>query len=204
MYLDIKGLVTIGVGNLIDPQTVALGLPFVHKADGTTATSGEIAAEWSAIKANSALAQKGYKACEPLTQLCLTDQAIDDLVRARLNQNEAILKQSFSDWDSWPADAQTGVLSMAWAMGAGFPSTWPRFAAACRAKDWAAAAANCHIETTGNPGVAPRNDADVALFTNAATVAANGLDPSVLLYGQPVPPASSGATDAGTSASDAG
>src|SRR5580704_1499007 len=33
MYLDVKGLVTIGVGNLIDPLPAAVGLPFVHRAD---------------------------------------------------------------------------------------------------------------------------------------------------------------------------
>jgi GH24 family phage-related lysozyme (muramidase) len=32
MYLDTKGLVTIGIGNLIDPISLALTLPFQFKA----------------------------------------------------------------------------------------------------------------------------------------------------------------------------
>jgi GH24 family phage-related lysozyme (muramidase) len=182
MYLDIKGLVTIGVGNLIDPLSAALGLPFVHRADGSAASRDEIAAEWTELKNNTSLAQKGHLACKPLTQLGLTDPAIDDLVRSRLDQDEVFLKNAFSDWDSWPADAQLGVLSMAWAMGAGFPAHFPHFTAACKAEDWAGAAANCHINDVGNPGVKPRNDANVTLFNNAAAVAADGLDASILVY----------------------
>src|SRR5207244_2818316 len=44
MYLDIKGLVKTGVGNLIDPVGLALKLPFVHKADGSPASEVEIRA----------------------------------------------------------------------------------------------------------------------------------------------------------------
>ncbi len=182
MYLDVKGLVTIGVGNLIDPLSAALGLPFVHRVDGSPASRDEIGAEWTALKDNSSLAQKGHLACKPLTKLVLTDPAIDDLVRGRLDQNEVLLRQPFPDWDSWPADAQLGVLSMAWAMGAGFPAEWPKFTTACKARDWPGASANCHISEVGNPGVKPRNDADVLLFNNANDVAKGGLDASTLIY----------------------
>jgi GH24 family phage-related lysozyme (muramidase) len=182
MYLDVKGLVTIGVGNLIDPQSAAVGLPFVHKTDGSAASIAEIAAEWTALKGNQALATKGYRACDPLTKLRLTDEAIDALVLGRLDQNEAFLKKTFTAWDQWPADAQLGVLSMAWAMGPGFPVDWPTFTAACKAQDWSTAAANCHISEIGNAGVKPRNVADVLLFNNAAVVAGSGQDASNLVY----------------------
>src|SRR4029453_7562541 len=42
MYLDIKGLVTTGVGNLIDPVGLASKLPFVHKGDGSPASEVDI------------------------------------------------------------------------------------------------------------------------------------------------------------------
>jgi GH24 family phage-related lysozyme (muramidase) len=182
MYLDIKGLVTTGVGNLIDPVDAALALPFVHKGDNTPATKDEITSEWKNIKAKPDLAQKGYKACESITNLRLTDQSIDSLVDSKLTQNESVLKKSFPDWDKWPADAQLGVLSMAWALGAGFSGKWPKFTAAAKTGDWTAAAANCKIDTTGNPGVAKRNDADALLFKNAAAEVAKGLDQSKLYY----------------------
>ena len=182
MYLDIKGLVTVAVGNLIDPVDAALGLPFVHKSTKVAATRDEIRAEWTMLKGKQDLAKKGHKACEAITDLRMTDQGMDDLVLAKLTSNESVLKKSFSDWDAWPADAQLGVLSMAWALGPGFPAHWTKFTAAVKAQDWTAAAANCKINETGNPGVKPRNEADVVLFTNAAAVKATGLDPATLYY----------------------
>jgi GH24 family phage-related lysozyme (muramidase) len=200
MYLDIKGLVTTGVGNLIDPVNAALALPFVHKSDNTPATKDEIKSEWTTIKDNPDLAKKGYKACESITNLRLTDPSIDSLVDSKLTQNESGLKKSFPDWDTWPADAQLGVLSMAWAMGSGFSAKWPTFTAAAKKGDWTTAAANCKIDTTGNPGVAKRNDADVLLFKNAAAEVAKGLDKSKLYY----PNDANGASPSGQSGSQPG
>ncbi len=182
MYLDIKGLVTVGIGNLIDPVDKALNLPFVHKSDGSAATQDEISNEWNTLKSQPDLAQKGYKACEAITNLMLTDDSIAQLVTTKLNLNATTLKSTseFSDMDSWPADAQLGLLSMAWAMGPGFGPSWPNFRTACAAHDWATAAANCRMNETGNPGLKPRNDADVLLFTNAAAVQTGGLDFTVL------------------------
>ena len=57
MYLDTKGLVTIGIGNLIDPLSLALPLPFQFKIGnragapaGRLATPKEIEAEWRSLK----------------------------------------------------------------------------------------------------------------------------------------------------------
>jgi GH24 family phage-related lysozyme (muramidase) len=59
MYLDVKGLVTIGVGNLIDPMSLAVALPFRLKAKpgavGRLATRAEIEAEWKLIKGKTAV-----------------------------------------------------------------------------------------------------------------------------------------------------
>jgi hypothetical protein len=180
MYLDIKGLVTVGVGNLIDPVTAATGLPFRFKdkpgiaIPGKLATRAEITAEWNSLKGDQSLAQKGHRACAPITNLELDDDAIDDLIGARLNQNEAYLKRqkAFRDLDNWPADAQLGLLSMAWAMGPGGPPKFRNFSAACEKQDFDTAAEQCKISEAGNPGVVPRNRANRSLFHNAAAVIA--------------------------------
>src|SRR5713226_1332348 len=58
MYLDIKGLVTVGVGNLVDPVGLAQALPFRFKnkpgiaSPGAPATADQIAAEWQKLKNN--------------------------------------------------------------------------------------------------------------------------------------------------------
>jgi hypothetical protein len=73
---------------------------------------------------------------------------------------------------------------MAWAMGPGF--NFPMFQAACGKKDDAgnpapdfrAAADQCHMDETGNPGLAPRNVANKQLFLNAADAIDGLLDPN--------------------------
>jgi len=187
MYLDIKGLVTVGIGNLIDPVELAQALPFRWKnSPGSPATPEHIAAEWQRLKDDPALAQAGHLACAPLTRLELDDAAIDSLIARRLADNEAHLKSRewFRQFDAWPADAQLGLLSMAWAMGPGGPGEFEHFRAACLGLDFAAAAAECGIEDIGNPGLRARNQADVALFLNAARVLENSaaFDPTELYY----------------------
>jgi len=182
MYLDIKGLVTVGVGNLIDPVEQALRLPFVHKVDGSVATQAQIRDEWSNLKRQQELAKRGHRACEDITDLRLTEEGIDTVVRERLATNEAHLKKTFTEWDSWPADAQLGVLSMAWAMGSGFTPKWPKFTGACKEQNWTNAAKNCKMREENNPGLVPRNQANLHLFTNAASVVERGLDPTLLYY----------------------
>lgn len=171
MYLDIKGLVTIGVGNLIDSIPVALDLPFEYADQpGIYATPDEIRAEWQLVKFRADLASKGANAFRNLTKLRLSDDVIRMLVSEKLLSNEAYLKKLFPEFKQWPADAQMGLLSMAWALGAGFPKLWPRFRETCLRQDWDAAAEHCRIKETGNPGVIPRNNANQAMFSCAARV----------------------------------
>jgi GH24 family phage-related lysozyme (muramidase) len=189
MYQDVKGLITIGMGNFIDPVDLALDLPFSKRNKkgianpGSFATRAEIATEWNLIKNDKSLAKKGHRACDPLCTLELNDVAIDQLITAKLASNEAFLKRQqpwFKDFDSWPADAQMGLLSMAWAMGPGFGSSWPRFRAACQSINFAdnadSAAENCKMQEGGNPGVIPRNRANKRLFQNADAVLAGESD----------------------------
>lgn len=196
MYLDVLGLVTVGVGNLVDPVLAAQALPFRFKnrpgiaAPGSAATADQIAAEWQTLKNDPSLKTRGYKACEPITQLELSDDAIDSLIIDRLTKNESFLKRQpwFQDFDIWPADAQLGLLSMAWAMGPAGPGNFPSFRAACQRLDFNTAAAQCKMNEAGNPGVVPRNQANFTLFSNAATVVAGaaqgGLQRSNLYYPQ--------------------
>lgn len=186
MYLDVKGLVTTGIGNLIDPLPAALGLPW-KKADGSLASQSEITAEWNYVKSRTDLDQKGGKAYGPITTLRLDNDAIDQLVVSRLHQNEALLRKYYPNYDSWPADAQMGIHSMSWAMGPAF--NFPQFKAAVNKSppDFNTAAVQSHINTAGNAGVAPRNTANLLLFQNAAKVVAGGGDPDKLWYPDAAP-----------------
>ena len=187
MYLDVKGLVTVGVGNMLPTADAAAALPFVHGDDtSNTASDDEKRQGWQTIKARTDLTQSIYTVFKDLCDLRLTSDGMSDLVASKLASNEGVLRATFSNFDDWPADAQLGVLSMAWAMGPGFPASWPSFTAACKQLDFTTASAQCRMSETGNPGVKPRNDADQTLFNNAAQVlklgTGAGYSPDTLYY----------------------
>lgn len=177
MYQDVKGLVTVAIGNLIDPIQYALPLPF-KKADGSFATRDEIAADWLRVKGHPGLATAGHRAAERIAQLRLDDEGVQLVVSRKLAQNADHLRRRFLEWDEWPACAQLATLSMAWACGPAFQ--FPMLAAVLNAQDFAEAAKQCHINEAGNPGLIPRNKRNKTLYRNAARVRDFKLDPDYL------------------------
>lgn len=177
-YLDIKGLVTIGIGDLIDPIETALALPFV--IGDYQATQQEIADGWHEIKGRHELAQQGHMAARKFTKLRLTPQGIETLAFAKLDEMWSHLVKRFPSIEEWPADAQLGVISMSWAMGPSFH--FPTFEKAVNGLDFTSAALLCKMDDSHNAGLVPRNAANRTLFANAAQVLAAGLDPDVLHY----------------------
>lgn len=178
MYLDVLGKLTTGIGNLIDSPADAQRLPWRHGLDGPHATPAEIAAAWQAVHARQDLKKigGGQKIWGTLTDLRLDADGIRQLVDGKLQANEAILRTRFPGYDSWPSDAQLGLLSMAWAMGPNFK--FPKFEAAVNqlVPDFRTAAGLSHMNTAGNPGLVPRNTANDSLFTSAADALAQNLD----------------------------
>ncbi len=169
MYPDIKGLVTTGMGNLIDPLPLALSLPWRFR-DGSPCPQTAIEAEWQIMHGNDRLAKAGAKAALALTRLCLSDEAIDALIERQLAHNAEILQKhpAFGGFTLWPADAQCALLSMAWAMGPGFGPLWPNFSSACAAGDWTLAAEQCVMDASHNPGLVARNLFNQARFRAAS------------------------------------
>lgn len=178
-YLDVKSLVTIGIGNLVDPLPLALDLPMRH-LDGRAATKEEIAREWARVKSDPSLARLGHRAARQLCKLQLMPQGIYDLVQSKLAHNDRILSTRFPRFVDWPADAQLATHSMAWACGPHF--VFPRLAEALAVEDFATAAAECRIQEEGNPGIVPRNKANRLLYSNAAHVVANALRREILYW----------------------
>lgn len=194
MYPDVKNLVSTGLGNLIDPVSLALGLPFIH-LDGRPATRDEIAEEWQRIKTlppdvrGRTAAQLGHLYAKPHTRLRLTNDGIKQLVARKLNENELTIRTTFPEWETWPADAQLATHSMAWACGAGIFNAragrahWPNLTAALHALDFRTAAVECFMpEEKTISGLRPRNKANRILYRNAGFVAGGGFDPDELFY----------------------
>ena len=180
LYADVKGLVTIGVGNLVDPCAYALPLPFVDKVTGKRASNAEITADWMRVKNDASLPRLGHRAAAHVTRLRLPEPDIRRLVTNKAEQMWSHYAARFPDAESFPADAQLGLLSMCWALGPGF--SWPMFHTAQRGQNFALMAAECRMSEKGNPGVAPRNERNRMLFMNAATVVRNGFDPDRLYF----------------------
>jgi GH24 family phage-related lysozyme (muramidase) len=180
MYLDIKGLVTCGVGNLIDSVREAQKLPWKRQSSGELATSGEVAAAWRRLKDRQDLARRGTVHALALTGLVLSDEDVDALVARKLAENDAFITGWFPNFQAIPADAELAIHSMAWAVGPAFNRKFPNFTRVALAEDWRAAALACTIREQGNPGVVPRNKANRICFANAATVVESGLAPEVL------------------------
>jgi hypothetical protein len=184
MYADVKGLVTCGVGNLIDPLPFATTLPWVRKDSSLPASLDEVRADWEAVKHGKDMARLGHRAAARVTRLRLPDVAIRELVARKLDQNARHLRDRFADWDDMPADAQLAVLCLAWAVGPAF--RWPMYEAAMRAANYLLAAAETRLDERGNPGVAPRNEGMRQMLYNAASVVSAGLDRDALVYGRRV------------------
>ena len=178
MYLDIKSLVSTGVGNLLDSDNPAsfgsnphlladaFTLGWFDKDTGAVASRAEIEQEYQTVKfSGTAFATLAAK--EAITRLRISDDAINTLVVAKLTSLESTLRgrPPFANLDGWPADGQLGLFSMAWAMGPLF--RFPRFEAAAATEDWLTMAHECKISEAGNPGIIPRNVRNGLLFTIA-------------------------------------
>ena len=161
LYLDARGLVTVAIGALVDSPILAANLT------GWDAP-GAVVADWHRVKAMPPGLLWTHYASPGSPRLSL--EGIAAVTTSRLDQAADQLARSFPDFYAWPAAAQAAALSLAWACGAGWPSSWPHLAASCRAGDWQAAASNCEIRSAGNPGVVPRNLCQRALFELAAGV----------------------------------
>lgn len=196
LYLDVKGLVTIGFGNLVDPVTLLSGLTFRHP-DKTPATSAEVLAAWHAVKGRVDLAQDGGGAFAglPGNAIRADEASILALCQRRLARNDLSLAVWFAGWSGFSADAQLLIHSMAWAMGTNEFVRWPHFvSAAIEGRWWDVATphgvpASCQMdEARQNDSFKRRNAANLVLAQNATIVAASsasvdgGLDPSVLYW----------------------
>jgi hypothetical protein len=188
MYCDILGLITTGVGNLINTLSQALVLPWLL-ADGSRADQADVAADWHKLHDNAAYYAKRAWMVYAKTMLChLSEEGIDALVQRTLATNEAIFRKRWPKYDTFPADAQLAMMSQAWAVGPAFYVKFGNLAACIDREDWEGCVVSCKIREDGNPGVVPRNAKNRFCFHNAAIVAREGLT-AERLYWPDVAPA---------------
>jgi hypothetical protein len=191
MYLDTHNppLVTCAVGILIDPLSLAMSLPWRRDSDGERATPDQVRAAWVALKARPDLSTRNVSHARALTGLHLDELDIDVIVAKKLEYNsEHVARHHYPFFPDFPADAQLGIMSMAWAVGPDFPKKFPKFSRSVLAGDWAGARLECDIDvgTKGqpgyNPGVIPRNRANRICFANAELMSKTGVQRQILKW----------------------
>jgi GH24 family phage-related lysozyme (muramidase) len=144
MYLDTRGLVTTGIGNLIDPRNRAYAYSWLRNSDNAVATRAEVNAEWDQIKHRQADRVRGGLYFRQFATLHLTDAELQRIFNLKATQFDTSLARIFPQWATYPADAQLAMLVHAWALGTGrLRSGWPRYTASCTRRDWRAASTEC-------------------------------------------------------------
>jgi GH24 family phage-related lysozyme (muramidase) len=168
MYADDLGLVTTGMGNLIDPIDLAITLPW-KLPGGIPAAAPVIQRAWHAVKNDPKCAKSGWKYASqiPANNVRLDIADVEDLIEKKLQQHDMFIASRFPDWEARPADAQLAVHSMAWAMGPAFFRKFPKFTLAFGKGDYATCASECKISPEHGT-IVERNRRNKALFLAAA------------------------------------
>lgn len=184
MYLDQLGLVTTAIGVLVDPIGLVYGLPFKDPDTGLQASANDIALDWSRVKLRQDLKMRGGMAYKNIARLRLDKRGIEQVTFRKLDTMLRSLRSRFPEWDTWPADAQLGIVSLAWACGPAF--RFPKLATHLANRDWAAAEGEISI-ARDHGTINKRNEWQKLCMRNAAAVEAAGADPDVLHWPNEAP-----------------
>lgn len=195
LYADVRRLVSTGIGFLVDPIDRCLGLEWW--IGDRRATDREVIDDWHAIKdralkmSDAEIHHWTAQMQAPLTSVRLKSDYIDQLLIKKLHSNyDYVRAHLIHGLDNMPADAVLGLMSLAWAIGAGFDKTNPprlELVAAANAGDWRVVKAHARLREAGNAGVVERNCRQDLCFENAATVVARGLDTAALWWPNAAP-----------------
>ncbi len=180
MYLDNRQgerKVTTGIGFLIDPLAICLErhrtsrLPWY--CGSRLATEQEVTQEWQQVHGmqNFARGQSGTAFQGQTTlRLQLQQPSIEEYFRklaAEIQQQLMSGSPRFAEFETYPADAQMGILVLAWAVGAGgILASYTEFRTACFRRHWQTAA-NQSGWTTATAG---RRSQVRQMFMNADAV----------------------------------
>jgi GH24 family phage-related lysozyme (muramidase) len=183
MYLDTKGLVTIGIGFLIENTgtqritSEAIAWPFIVRSSGKQASAAEIEADFAAVKKLPFGPKVIAGTFKPHTKLDLASTKIDALFDKKVSEFWAQLQAEFGPaFDRYPMAVQYALLDMIFNLGRGgdvhhkgkvVKSTglhqFKQMRAAIDQKDWKLAGDRSHRNGIG----AARNQAIKAWFYGA-------------------------------------
>jgi len=166
MYLDTRGLVTTGIGNLLKTSADALKLPWM-KVDGSSALTEQVNLTYVTVSnMKPGMPARNYK-----LDLTLSDQTVGLLASTRLGTEFLPgLHRLFPGFDTYPLLARTVLVDMAYNLGISGIGRFSHLIAACTSRDWLAASNACSVKTSRPE----RNDWRKAQFQAAAQGTAAG------------------------------
>lgn len=173
-YLDIKGLVTFAFGNYVPdplmlPTYVRTNAERVdHENWVGVANTADVVTAYNIVARSQNLKGKWYSAFRDLTSVRFPKSLCERYCTQLSEGLFTNLTKYFPKIGDMCADAQLGLLSMAWAAGGECFAKFPKFVEAVNAGNWGVAAAECHMDDSHNAGLRPRNLANKTLFLNAA------------------------------------
>lgn len=142
MYLDTKGLVTVGIGKMLPNVATAQALGFVRKSDNAAATAAEIETDFKEVskqaKGNLASTYRQY------TKLDLPDSVIYALLKSVVEGFEDDLEKNFTGYKSYPVAAKRALLDMIYNLGLDGLLKFKKLKEAVEAGKWKKAAEECH------------------------------------------------------------
>jgi GH24 family phage-related lysozyme (muramidase) len=139
MYLDVAGLVTIGVGFLLPAPSAAVALALTRRDTGAPASAEEKSADWNAVHAQPKAQPAGRYL--PLTSLEMPDAVIDSELSARIAAFARNLQSRFPTFAGFPDPVQLGLLDMIYSLGpSGLFRGFPEFCSAVDRQEWAVCA----------------------------------------------------------------
>lgn len=142
MYLDTRGLVTVGVGEMLAAVSAAQALPFID-GTGNPVTADLILAEYNRVTAlPMGQAAATYRAQGSPT---LAAASISDLLMTRVQGFDQQLSTRFGNYAAFPDPAKLGLLDMIYNLGPrGLFAGYPTFMGYVNNENWAGAAGECY------------------------------------------------------------
>ena len=139
MYLDTRGFVTVGVGFWLDCAENAANYTFHRNHDLQKATPAEVKAEWAHLKCQAVNHLETYY--QQFTTMQMMQPDIDAVLTQKLLTFETQARQTFADWDDFPAPAQLALIDMIYNLGS--LVAFPRLVRYATSKDWVRCAQQC-------------------------------------------------------------
>lgn len=163
-YLDVVGLVTIGVGYMVPTGDAMALLDLRDQITSSPASEEEMRDEWATVHMQEKAHVASYY--KQFCKLVLLDDEIESLLLSTIAGFGLNLTNRFQQFNSFPNPACVGLMDMIYSLGPqGLFHGFPRLCAAVDRKDWIACADECHRGHVSDE----RNAALRALFIQAAT-----------------------------------